>query len=79
MRGDIPEVAFRLLTALPVRTHERKPYVREASLAAGNPYGRRAVIVNGVRYETCREARTKLAIGYDSFYRMLNRGEARYL
>lgn len=78
MRGDLPLAAFRLLNALPVRTHER-PVAAAPSTARGNRYGRRPVIVRGVEYETIRDARSKLGIGYEQFYAMIAKGEARYL
>ena len=79
MKGDIPAPAFRLFNALPVRTHERQPAVAAKPQQNGNRFGRRPVIINGVEYDTIRDARNKLGIGYEGFYRMISEGKARYL
>ncbi len=78
MRDDIPSVCLRLMEQLPVRTHERPPPFTP-SQARGNRYGRRPVVVRGVEYETIREARNKLGIGYEQFYAMIASGEAKYV
>lgn len=77
MKGDLPAAAMRLCAQLTVRTHERKDSA-QPSTARGNKYGSRPVIIKGVHYETIRDARKALSIGYERFYEMLDKGEARY-
>ena len=69
MRGDIPEAAYRLLTALPVRTVEKK----EERSYAGNC---KRVRINGKAYPSVIEAAQALGINRDTVRRMLNSGEA---
>ena len=78
MKGDLPAAALRLCSKLPVRTHER-PAPPPKAQRNGNRFGRRPVIIKGVQYETIRDARNKLGIGYEGFYRMISEGKARYL
>lgn len=78
MKGDLPAAAFRLLGMLPVRTHERPQYTKPSSFR-GNRYGRRPVLIDGVEYDTIRDARRVLGIGYEAFYGMIDSGKARYL
>ena len=79
MKSDLPAAALRLMQSLPVRTHERKPAVAAKPQQNGNRFGRRPVMINGVEYDTIREARNKLGIGYEGFYRMIAQGKARYV
>ena len=78
MRTDIPPAALRLMATCVVHTHERTPPPPKAQFN-GNRYGRRPVEINGVEYDTIRDARNKLGIGYEGFYRMIAEGKARYL
>ena len=92
MRGDIPEVAFRLLTALPVTTHESRPlratekvsrqlhhYRERRRLAMEAGYSRkaRAVIIGGKTYATKKEVMQKLKISSATFYEWIATGRAK--
>lgn len=77
MRGDLPPAAFRLLNALPVRTHERAPYVRPDPLWKREPKpkkrvetgkgrggnNRRPFLVDGKLYRTRQSCRAHLQVG----------------
>ncbi len=76
MRGDIPQAAFRLLTALPVRTHERTHEDYETRLSANNL---RAVKVRGTTYESLTEAGRQLHKSRGAVRLMIERGEASYV
>lgn len=80
MRGDVPNAAIRLMAQLPTRTIERSQApTRLGAISGGNHFHKRAVMVAGARYETVRDARRKLGIGYQRFYSMLDTGEAKYV
>lgn len=78
MKGDTPAAALRLMAQLPIRTVEHRPPERVYN-NPGNPYGKRAVLLGGVRYETVRDARKAHRIGYQRFYDMIETGEAKYV
>lgn len=78
MRGDIPEAAFRLMLALPVRTH---------TVALAPDDGRmrhcennvRECVVHGVHYESLSAAGRALGKSRGAIRNMIYAGEARYL
>ena len=73
MKGDLPLPAFRLLTELPVRTHERRhiEHLQGRKVVAN-------VIIDGVRYSSLSHAARELHICRESIRRMLRTGEAVY-
>ena len=90
MKGDIPEVALRLLQALPVRTHERKDpvpvqrlytqaYEKRKRVVTGKGRGgnnAKTIRIDVVTYKTIAEARRVLKIGNYSMQLMLANGRA---
>lgn len=76
MRGDIPQAAFRLLNALPVRTHNRTQEDYEARLSANNV---RPVVIRGVTYESLTEAGRQLGKSRGAVRNMIIAGTARYV
>ena len=72
MKGDIPAPAFRLLNALPVRTHERSAIVKVVDNRNG-----KAVIIDGVRYESARQAKKALGVGSQTMENWLDTGRAK--
>ena len=89
MRGDIPEVALRLSTELPSRTHEaRSTYGTETrggdTSALGKGHGkngghnRRSVVIGDEHFPSIREAALALGTWQSTISRMLKDGRARY-
>lgn len=78
MRGDIPEAAFRLLTKLPVRTHEKPVVERKESTIAGGYRPARAIMIDGREYRSMNAACRALSIHVSQVSRMLKCGEAQY-
>lgn len=81
MRGDIPQVAFRLLTALPVRTHFQPPeperqYHRSRRMPEGQS---RAVEIQGVAFESLAKAQKHLRIGKRRLLKMIEAGGGRFV
>ena len=83
MRGDIPAAAFRLLNALPVRTHEARPRVYMAGQPRGDKPGstgrmtaRQALRIKGVEYESISDARVKLKCSFKTLHKKIASGEA---
>jgi len=74
MRGDIPQAAFRLSCALPVRTHERTPFVRPQP--QGSKFGRE-ITIDGVRYDSIHDAKKKLRVCSGTVYDWLATGRAK--
>ena len=89
MRDDIPSAAFRLLTALPVRTHEREePRHKEGPQHRGYvkraPKSGPAGICRPVRvgrrvFKSITEAKVKLRVSPQTLYAMLDDGRAEYV
>lgn len=75
MTGDLPEAALRLLSTLPVRTHERKAPNLQGRHSANNV---RAVVVDGVLYESLTEAARRCGIGREAIRKRIYKGTARY-
>lgn len=73
MRGDLPLPAFRLLNALPVRTHERR------SIMASHPQGSkngRAITIHGIKYPSILSAKKTLHVSSETVYGWLATGKA---
>lgn len=82
MKGDIPAPAFRLLNALPVRTHEARPPYLRGQDRRPNPdkrYGGMGIRVNGVEYESLSAARRATGSAYKTLHKMVANGEAEYV
>lgn len=85
MRGDIPQAAFRLLSALPVRTHltpevpvYKMPKRRLCS--DGKAWNaKRKVRVKGRVFDSMKLARKTLHMGEERLMKMLTSGEAQYV
>lgn len=73
MKGDLPAPALRLLNALPVRTHERAPFVRPPQ---GSKLGR-AITIDGVRYASIKDAKKHLRVCSGTVYDWLENGRAK--
>ncbi len=84
MRGDLPTAAIRLLSALPVRTHEQKePDARtlgRADVAGSGVYhtGKRVKIGAKV-YDTITQARTERRCSSQMIYKMIREKRAEYV
>jgi len=89
LKGDLPEPAFRLLTALPVTTHERdeprhkegpqhRGYVKRAP-GSGPASICRPVRVGRRVFKSITEAKVKLRVSPQTLYAMLDDGRARYV
>lgn len=83
MRGDIPAAAFRLLNALPVRTHEARQRVYMTGQPRGDKPGstgrmtaRQGLRIKGVEYESITDARQKIKCSFKTLHKMIERGEA---
>ncbi len=72
MRGDIPAPAFRLLNALPVRTHERKT---SPVYLQGSKNGR-AIVIDGTQFPSILRAKKALRVSSDTIYEWLSNGNA---
>jgi len=83
MKGDMPEPAFRLLMQLPVRTHERrevvkKRYVYPKPVGSGGQ-NRRQIKVEGVLFESVKDAWRKFRVSFDTIKRWVSEGSAEYV
>ncbi len=82
MRDDIPEAAFRLLTALPVRTHESKvpPVLKMASPRGPSlkPNGKR-IAYKGQIFDSHTKAMKELRIGHGRLMRLFATNVASYV
>ena len=85
MKGDLPAAAFRLLTALPVRTHTQfvpqqraalRRYLKRAAPAIGTA---RPVRYKGRTYASITEAKRKIRCSPSTLYHMLDTGKASYV
>ncbi len=75
MKGDICAAAVRLCAALPVRTH----VAPERRAPGGNNANNvRAVIVDGVLYESLTEASRQVGLGREALRKRIYKGTARY-
>ena len=92
MRDDIPAAAFRLMNALPVRTHERKVIERAPNLGNRSVHqGRgitvifgkggkaRRVLIDGVNYESVTDAARTMHKSPKTIYGWLRVGQAVYV
>lgn len=90
MKNDIPPAAMRLLSALPVRTIERRPPERpKPNLGNPAPVRGRAVLfgkggvarpvrVGGITFLSATEAARKMRKSTAKIYEWLRKGEAEY-
>lgn len=72
MRGDMPKVAFRLLTELPVTTHmrTRKDYEDRRKI------GKYGVVIDGREFPSEMKAARALGVSRDAIRRMIKKAEA---
>ena len=75
MKGDPHPAAVRLCAALPVRTHERPSQSEQRKDKANNT---RAVIVEGVLYESLTDAARRLNRCREAIRKRIYKGTARY-
>ena len=81
MTGDIPEAALRLLTQLPVRTHEQVEKTKKRytwSPRAFEAKGKR-ILHRGKYYRSHVEAMAKMRVGKIRLMRMIDSGLAVYV
>ena len=71
MKGDLPACAVRLLSALPVRTHERAVYVH----LQGSKVSRH-IIIEGRRYDSIKQAKERLHVCTKTIQNWLANGKA---
>lgn len=70
MRRDIPQVAFNLLTSLPVRTHYQPPeperqYLRPRKMpGAGGGKMNRPVEILGIKFASISDAQRHFKVGH---------------
>lgn len=64
---------LRLLSTLPVRTHERVDYAARAKETG------RGIILRGIEYASISDAARKLHIGRESVRQIIRRGDGRFL
>ncbi len=84
MTGDLPEAAVRLLSMLPVRTHEQKePDARKLGRAYtpgdGIFHSGKRVKIGKRIYDTITQARTERKCSSQMIYKMIREGTAEYL
>lgn len=88
MRGDIPAAAFRLLTQLPIRTHEAAFQEKKRKQFRLRPEGqkildgrgrKKRVRVWGREFDSQIQASERLKISIPRIRRMIKRGEAQYV
>lgn len=88
MTGDIPAAALRLLSSLPVRTHERYSPETRARLRAyhkrtpdqrGDGTQARPLRYKGRTFKSITEAKTQLHMSPKTLYALLDSGLAVYL
>ncbi len=75
MKGDIPDWAFRLSLACPVRTVEARPDRRYRE-RLGQQKG---IEIDGQFFVSMKEAKRELGYGYDRIKRLIGKGLARYV
>lgn len=73
MKGDIPEVALRLCSTLPVRTHERRVYVHKQG-----SHQTKAIIIGKRRFPTKIAAKRAYHICTSTLDEWLRIGKASY-
>lgn len=84
MKNDMPEAAFRLLSTLPVRTHEQDPppvqrrkyrprIVTGAGRGGNNRY---RIIFRGREYQSLAEALKLLKVGKPKLFQWVEEGKA---
>ena len=71
MKGDIPHAAFKLLTELPVRTHQARV---PASLQNPQKH-RRALCINGIKYASVTEATEAMNMSSRTLYKLIEKGK----
>jgi DNA-directed RNA polymerase specialized sigma24 family protein len=75
MRGDIPQAAFRLLTALPVVTHKSAPRAEKEERRL--PSNTKTVMLDSVEYESVSQAAKVLDISRTEIRRRIKLGRGR--
>ena len=75
MKGDLPDAALRLCSQLPVRTHTQLTEQYQRRLSSNNV---RAVIVDGVLYESLTEASRQIGRCREAIRKRIYKGTARY-
>ena len=75
MKGDLHPAAVRLSAALPVHTHTRPVPAFKERNSANNT---RAVICNGIHYESLTEASRQIGVCREAIRKRIYKGTARY-
>lgn len=71
MTGDIPAAALRLMSALPVRTHERRTFVGVQGSKNVRP-----IVIDGRGYASIKEVKRRLRVCSKTVTNWLNSGRA---